>query len=163
MAVRIVVLWRFRWPSLWGLKDARRQSRLRHVGYKSRFLVLCYLQKKTCKWQFENGIVSWHWRLGLFCCWPQFGGRAGMINVPVISSPWATVDAAAENYGGVDTEKGLRSEDRQEGGSGAVAKVSPSFLQIKTQQVEPDRLSGELDTQAITESLSFWPSQALNF
>lgn len=55
MAVRIVVLWRFRWPSLWGLKDARRQSRLRHVGYKSRFLVLCYFQKKTYKWQFENG------------------------------------------------------------------------------------------------------------
>lgn len=108
-------------------------------------------------------IVSWHWRLGLFCGWPQFGGQASMINVLVISLRWATVDGAAERIiAGVDTEKDWEVKAGKEGGSGAVAKVSHSFLQIKTRQAEPDRLSGELDTQAITESLSPWPLHALN-
>lgn len=39
-------------------------------------------------------------------------------------------------------------------GAALLVEVSQSFLQIKTQQAEPDRLSGELDTQTITESPS---------
>lgn len=38
-----------------------------------------------------------------------------------------------------------------------------SFLQIKTQQVETDRLSGELDTQTIPDSQSVCAWWALNF
>ncbi len=49
---------------------------------------------------------------------------------------------------------GTYTDVRNKGeGVGLLVKVSRSFLQIKTQQAEPDRLSGELDTQTIAESV----------
>lgn len=84
----------------------------------------------------KMAIVSWHWRLGLFCCWPQFGGRAGMINVVVISSPWATVDATAENYGVVDTEKDWEVKTGRRVGVVLWPRLARAFFRSK-----PSRLS----------------------
>lgn len=147
-----------------GLKDARRQTGLQQVGCKSGCLSSGLFFRKTCTDDcLKSAVVSWHWRWGLFCGWPQFGGRASMINVLAISSPWATVGARAEKYSRVDTEKEWGTKAGRREGVALLVEVSRSFFQIKTQQAEPDRLSGELDTQTITESPSVWPWWALNF
>lgn len=156
MAVRARVLGGFHWPPPspdggWRTHESKLGC---SSGANPGAWVLLF-SEKTAIWIWL--FFSWHWRKSLFSDWPQFGGQASMINALAISSRWATGCKSRQIYRG-NTEKHWETKAARRDRAALVVEVSWSFLWIKTQQYEPDRLSGELDTQTIT---GHWTSSPL--
>lgn len=120
--------------ALWcGLKDACRQTRFAATQVQIWVSGLWVIFRKTCMDDsLKSAVVSWHWRKGLFCSWPQFGGRPSMINGLAISSLWETVGRGVEKYSRAEKEWEVKAVRRK--GVGLLVKINWSLLQIKTQK-----------------------------